>query len=760
MKHSNFRSSLIPLALASVLSHTLLPAQPADNPVAASGVDLGDYDASWVDTMVDWSNATVTSAVPDAPDDQLPVIQEEIFDLSEAGGGVLYFPAGVYNLGGNLYIADGVVLRGAPPPEANAVGAYTTGSDNIRTYDPVYSPPTRFQFPYYEHDWGNNMRPGAAGSVRDEYFKRIQVGKRDGSGIAPDATAASNLGIVNIDIDSAFISIADRAPGDETWGISIPKNRISAHNILIFGNRLNNAFVPEPGIPESNQNAWQIWPTRTRGKIDVSTGGHTLVANNSVMDKHYRYHVLGDTSAEIMDIRFDVDPASPSPPLAESYLNRQGQRIVTEDSSHGLYHEDRKVNYVRTSDGYGIRVNHIQNYANAHTPVQEPSKYREGLGIINNFVFTTSRVALVGAGNGLVVHANAVVDIPSSIPKPYTLEENGRSRIPINNTPLFQNRAVDITGGYGVVISDNYLLVTPGRTSGGVTFTPDGEAARIVFEASAMDFADWVVRGNTAHSDFEIRGLRYINSLQFIDNTFHEGSLTVNAIPSASQGRVGNIYFEGNTASRIRAQYVIRPLGMEFIDGGGNSPVPEEVTIAGLPPRDSDLIDGDDGDDIDDDAPGTASLVMDTASVPGIEILYPRRSDVGNLVPGEWVDIYVRVTRDPDDPAPAIDFEDEPVIVQVFDGVTGYPPNGTISSEYWNCGEPASSGPVGVFMELVDPDPATGHLGGGLYQGAWLVPEGFREYGLMVAEVRVAPQASIYNPGYWVERNWAFLSDD
>ena len=67
-----------------------------------------------------------------------------------------------------------------------------------------------------------------------------------------------------------------------------------------------------------------------------------------------------------------------------------------------------------------------------------------------------------------------------------------------------------------------------------------------------------------------------------------------------------------------------------------------------------------------------------------------------------------------------------------------------------------------LHLHLLDagPNEEIVHVGGGLYQGSWLVPEGFREYGLMVAEARVAPQASIYNSGYWVERNWAFLSDD
>jgi hypothetical protein len=738
-----------------------LAAQPTDNPVTASGIDLGDYDASWVETMVDWSNVTVTAAVPDAPMDQLPLIQDEIFTLSAAGGGVLYFPAGTYHLGDHLYLAAGVVLRGATPSTDHAIGDHTVGAGQVRTYAQTYAPPTRFQFPFYSHDWSNNMRPGgAAGSMRSDFFKSIQVARRDGAEIVSDATAASRLGIVNIDIDSAFISIADRAPGDDTWGTTIPKNRISARQILIFGNRMNNAFVPEPSIPLANQNAWQIWPTRTRGKIDISSGGYTLVANNAVMDLHYNYHVLGDAAAPVMDIRFDVDPATPAPPLAESYRNNSGQRIVTEDGGHGLFHAGRKVNYIRPSDGYGIRINHIQNYANGHTPIQEPSKYRDGIGIIGNFVFTTTRVAILAAGNGLVIHANAVLDIPPSLPKPYTIQETGRARIAINTTPLFQNRAVDITGGYNVVLSDNYLLVTPGRTSGGVTFTPDGEAARIVLEASAMDFANWIVRNNVAHSDFAIQGMRYINGLQFINNTFHGGSLSVNSIPEASQGRVGTVAFEGNQATEIYVQYVIRPRGVSIIDGGGNTPTPEERTIAGLIPDNPDLIDGDDGDDLDDNPPETASLVMDTASIPGVEILFPRRGDLAGLVAGEWVDVYVRVTRDPEDPLATVGFEDEPVIVQVFDGVTGYPAAGTISANYWNCGDPSTTGPVGVFMHLVDPDPVTGHLGAGLYQGSWLVPEGFRDYGLLVAEVRVAPQASIYNPGYWVERNWAFVEED
>ncbi|MCC5808392.1 MAG: hypothetical protein JJU00_18840 [Opitutales bacterium] len=792
-------------------------AQPTDNPVTASGIDLGGYDGTWTDGMVDWTNVLTTAASPGGAD-VTALVQTEIFDLSEAGGGVLYFPAGTYHFSDDLFLADGVVLRGATPAASNAVGSYT--GDPVRVYNPTYAPATRFQFPFYQHSIFNNMRPGDADSIRDQFFKRIEVGKRgfdenENEIILPDATHASNLGIVNIDIDSAFISINDRG-ADQTWGTSIPKNAITAQNILVFGNRINNAFVPEPGIPTANQNAWQIWPTRTRAKIDAVTAGNTLICNNAVMDKHYRYHVLGDDSVNVMDIRAIGDSAAQ---LEESYLNNNGERILAGGSGLDWFDPDTGFahDWIFPSDGYSIRLNHVLNYTTAHAAPQEPSKHREGMGLINNFTFGTTRVGIMGAGNGLVLHNNVRVDFLPSQTKWEFINEQGTARI-TNNSATQENRGIDVTGGHDVRITSNYVQVRRGTFASGY-LTIDGEGLLLQESSSTHHPTNWLIKDNTLHSYIGIYRVIYSNGVEFVNNRVYGNGVQLDGSRNGYMGRTGGTYpviFRDNVANAVFSRYNIKPRNYVMIDLGGNSPTAQnrEEGNAGVTPE----------------------MALETDAVPGLEILYPTRAGMAGVTPGSVMTLRVRVTRDPADEVPVLG-------LKAYDGISGYPANNSTGEiVYWDVkrtdsftvdtgtgfiGSPShglaqgnrvrlsaeggdlpeglnaetnyfvrqptadsfrvsttnnnnnlvnftdgGSGtlmwvrpnvPVEIDLQLVDPDPVTGGIGGGIYEGTWTVPEEFDRRGLLMAEVRLEPQPTPFlnNAGNaigpWSERNWAFM---
>jgi hypothetical protein len=806
MNYPQKKSLMLGLLLSGLIA-SLATAQPVSNPVFDSGIDLGGYNADWTDTMVDWSNVVSTTALPNGSD-VLAVVQSEIFDLSEAGGGVLYFPAGIYHFSDTLYLADGVVIRGATPSTSSAIGSYT-GSP-VRVYNPTYAPSTIFRFPRYEHSFANNMRPGGAeGSIRDNFFKSIEVGKREESTIVPDATHASNYGIVNIDIDGAVISINDRNPADVEWGSSIPKNLITAKNILIFGNRVNNATVLAPTIPTASQNAWQIWGTRTRGKIDAVTAGYTLIANNAVMDQHYRFHVLGE-AADVIDFPVFIDTTVA---IEETYRASNGNRInASTNASYTWIIDGKRHEWFFPSDGYGIRLNHVLNYTTAHTAIQEPSKHRDGMGMINNFVFGTTRVGLMAAGNGLVLHGNVRVDILPSQSKFEVINEQGTSNI-TNNSATQENRGIDVTGGDDVVITSNYVQVRRGTFNSGY-LTIDGEGLLLQESSSTIHPTNWLIQDNILHSYIGIYRVVYTNGMSVIGNTVYGNWISVDGSRNGFQGRTGGtVTFQGNTANSIYSRYNIRPRGYQMVDLGGNSPAPQN----------SETGNG-----------GVGAGAVDVDSIPGLEIISPTRASLAGVTPGTQVTVRARVTRHPDDEAGVLG-------VKVFDGITGYPANMEFTGDiqYWGLDKygtftaDSSTGvltvpghqftlnqrvylsaeggdlPTGISpttsyfvreitadtfristtsnnnnlvsfsdngsgtlnwtrpnvpiefpLALVEADPVTGAIGGGIYEGTWIVPEGFEARGLLMAEVRLEPQTGIQANAateFWNEANWAFI---
>ena len=211
---------------------------PTDNPVASRYADAPPWTQqiqwSCVYNIRDFEGATDTDRFNGARERAIA-----------HGGGVVYFPAGIYQFSDNLSLANGIVLRGETPTSADAK------SD-------VYRPPTRLEFPKYEPSQSDS------GGSNQTAFKKI---------LTQSPNADSNLGLVNIDINRAGVELI----GDPDTGEN--------QNIVILGVRSNNVAEPDAGVPDpAFQAAWLRYSNRFVANFKISAYANVLVANNRLND--------------------------------------------------------------------------------------------------------------------------------------------------------------------------------------------------------------------------------------------------------------------------------------------------------------------------------------------------------------------------------------------------------------------------------------------------------------------------------------------
>lgn len=188
------------------------------------------------------------------------IIHRTIKKISSQGGGVLYFPAGVYYFNFNLRLENGVVIRGANPTSESV--AKKAG----------FSPPTKFEFPKF-----HPVLTGAG--TPHNVFKAIYG----------DTVGIKNAGLVNLDINRAVVNFF---PGGYQSVITLQGSTYWCKNyhdnIIIFGLRQNNAVIPSPEIPNARQietgHAWQRWPYPYIGNINVFVSNNCVIANCRLND--------------------------------------------------------------------------------------------------------------------------------------------------------------------------------------------------------------------------------------------------------------------------------------------------------------------------------------------------------------------------------------------------------------------------------------------------------------------------------------------
>ncbi|MCD8483204.1 MAG: glycoside hydrolase family 55 protein [Verrucomicrobia bacterium] len=388
---------------------------PTDNPIATF---YGADTYSWTHE-IHWNrvfNVADFGAIPDDGQDDLAAINAAMQAAHEAGGGVVYFPAGVWDISDDLVMRSGVVLRGASPAVPTTAPNHARG-DGTHLAAPAqlegYLPPSRLQFPRYIPSFTG------AGTPNETAFKVITV---------EDEVTTSNWGLVNLDLDHVRIrnyqdtwlsgpfELADRAT------VFNPEH--DARNIVIFGNRGNHMAAPDPRVPSGSQHAWQRFSARGSANIALMAYENILVANNRLND-----NITDDWEMP-------------------GYLLSNG---ALPNKSAG-----REVSFGYTNV-YGINLNRV--YANPSpppsslTPDTFPEVFRKGMVVRDNWIYLTARVAYHVTGQDAVIVDNVKVDDPNkfSIVLPVGTRQTAGS-------DTNENRGVDFSG-FNVTVSGNDLDV-------------------------------------------------------------------------------------------------------------------------------------------------------------------------------------------------------------------------------------------------------------------------------------------------------------
>lgn len=213
---------------------------PQDNPIAAK----------YKDNAFPWTKNIKWNCVYNIKDFPASTIDASFNAARDAasanGGGIVYFPSGTYNFADNIYLKDGVVIRGDTPAVNDAKSS-------------SYNPATKLVFPQYKPSFSGN------GTPNNTAFKKI---------LTTNSNKDSNIGVVNVDINRAAIEFSSPENSDKNTN----------QNIVIFGVRSNNVADPEPRVPESFQNAWQRFSHRFAANIKIQAFANVLISNNRLND--------------------------------------------------------------------------------------------------------------------------------------------------------------------------------------------------------------------------------------------------------------------------------------------------------------------------------------------------------------------------------------------------------------------------------------------------------------------------------------------
>ncbi|MCA9267156.1 MAG: hypothetical protein KDA41_01730 [Planctomycetales bacterium] len=205
---------------------------PVDDPTAA-------MDVPWT-AKLPWRQVVDVTAMDGR--DWAEKLEKAQAKVQEAGGGVVYFPPGLYRFDEHVLIKNGVVLRGADPDRDK--DARRNG----------YALQTRFEFPRYVPKLTGDGAPITSA------FKGIRLA---------DPGQGGGCGIVNIDVNRGHIHFGE----SEDHGCAAGR--------LVFGCILRNAAVADPAVPNLKfQHQWQRFTARHHAAIDVAAAADLLVANN------------------------------------------------------------------------------------------------------------------------------------------------------------------------------------------------------------------------------------------------------------------------------------------------------------------------------------------------------------------------------------------------------------------------------------------------------------------------------------------------
>lgn len=449
-----FLYSLLTLLCCTGLA---LAQAPTNNPVE----DLYPGQYGWTNDLA-WATVfdiTTYGGAGDSLTDNLAAFNLARDAAFAAGGGVVYFPPGVYVFSDHIFLRQGVVLRGATP--ANTVA-----------HDPSFELPSRLVFPKYEFVKAGNGTPDSTA------FKTIRS-------MSPNTDG--NLGLVYLDVNRATIYFATKF-GAQRY-IDAAKNYIGTNkNILILGIRSNNAAVIRDtaivqnglgaNVPTGQQNGWQRMPNRFIGNLNIEVSENCLIANSRFNDR-----ITDDFS-------------------------QSGYKL-----SSGTVVGDTAGTWFRYSDKSAIFLNTQMPDLTywAADSAKAPFWFRPGNVVRDNWIYRTKRDGIQASGNGLLIKNNIVEDNPV---KSLALSPTG--------TGIGQgfdyngNRSIWIRGGNNVVVEDN--RVTGHQQRSGNYASNDGEG--IVADNQGSIINGLLVRNNDITCNWAgVYDVPMLQNILYIKNT-------------------------------------------------------------------------------------------------------------------------------------------------------------------------------------------------------------------------------------------------
>ena len=468
---------------------------PSNNPVAARYGNAYPWSSN-----IQWGtvvNVMDHGAVANGTTDNLSAFNAAASALASLGGGVIYFPAGSYYFSNDLLLPSNVVIRGANP---------LSGQDNA--LQSSFSLPTKFEFPKYVFTETGN------GTANSTAFKFI---------ILDPATAnsASNVGIVNVDINRAGIGFS-----------ATDKVNATGENMVIMNVKTNNVGKPTPGVPDASkgQLGYQRHCFRFTFNINVYNKKNILIANtrnNDNVTDNYSYS------------SYWVD--------ADGWVGPKG-------TPYELTGGKAKFNFY---EHYGIEAGQGSGGCLAGTPETCPENFREGIVIRDNYIYHEMRVGILARGQGLIIHNNVIEDNSNKVA---WIHPTGTRAV--GNATTMENRGIDWSG-YEVTVSDNNIQVYRHQMRDGPYLSVDGEG--ILHQECC---GGTLIRGvdivnNTVNSYIGLYKSQDIDDAYIAYNTVSTGDtdidvIYVNANTNNANYKVDNTIIENNSVSGTLGNILVR----------------------------------------------------------------------------------------------------------------------------------------------------------------------------------------------------------
>ncbi len=471
---------------------------PTNNPYKTTYAITNNH---WTDSLK-WSTVISVAdfgAVANDQQDDYPAIAAGVDTLHARGGGVLFFPAGKYYSSQTLKVKSGVILRGDVIPAGQ--------NDPMQA---SFVPPSMIEFPQYVFD---TLANGGSGTDNSTAFKLIS-----------GEVGGSNMGVVDLDINRAVIKF--QPDWVQVSGFSNRQPSGAIRNVVVMGVRSNNAALADPGVPATGQKPWQRFSWRFSTNIDVNVAANCIVAKCRLND--------GLPKDNFMMEGFAIQQRN----TTRMRLLTVAERPLFDYDAHYGISVNRKKTYLTPAGAWAI-----DGYALWASPAEEPTLFSPGIEVLDNWIYKTSRVAIIGAGNGLVMKGNKMYD---DLAKPSRSDYMGPTgRVTPQGATTFENRGIDFSG-WNIRIENNHIECT--RNLAGGYLSTDGEGILLQECCGGTQVNDYVIKGNVmALGNYVgIYKMRTINNVNISDNDMGTGPIWVWANTNGTDYYLNGTYIANN----------------------------------------------------------------------------------------------------------------------------------------------------------------------------------------------------------------------